>query len=270
MSDYISKFVNSEFGQRLVEEHQLLDDFCKKNSKVEYYVTKRFKKKRFWTRKKLLPPIEYDLEFNTRSILSIDKNNNPIYLNKHIVNVKIIEDYPPLIYECIMKTDIFHPNVGGASGFRKGYIVRRAMNRPILGWTLPELTQILLDIIEYKIYEYSYEPPYAEDINAARWVEKFGEPKGIVKRYKGIIASNTSFDSQHLNTLLSSNKVEEAINYLLGNYVSLRDDNLMITIKSRYDLLKKQRLQGVMSEENYNINHNKITVDLLELIDSVI
>jgi ubiquitin-protein ligase len=61
------------------------------------------------------PPDVYELEYFVKGLERIPGRKEPIERNYHLVEIRLISDYPRMGPACKMLTPIFHPNIEPAS-----------------------------------------------------------------------------------------------------------------------------------------------------------
>ena len=61
------------------------------------------------------PPDVYELEYFLKGLERIEGRQEPIERNYHLVEIRLISDYPRMGPQCKMLTPIFHPNIEPAS-----------------------------------------------------------------------------------------------------------------------------------------------------------
>jgi len=160
--------------KRLAQEHMGLDKICKNMNHISYELGAR-----------KFPPDTYLVHYNVLSIQGIDKNQNPIYGNKHTVEIKIPLNYPMEAVQCYMKTPIWHPNIK-SKGVHKGRICSNT-KRFGKNYNIGLLVQRIGEILAYQNYHAINTPPFPEDETVARWVREYAEPKGFINPEKGLI-----------------------------------------------------------------------------------
>src|SRR6185295_18550969 len=61
------------------------------------------------------PPDVYEVEYFVKGLERIEGRKDPIERNYHLVEIRLISDYPRMGPACKMLTPIFHPNIEPAS-----------------------------------------------------------------------------------------------------------------------------------------------------------
>lgn len=166
--------------RRLAKEHENIHDYCDTNEHISYEIDKSSNYIQGF------PPEKYRIRYQVKSITGVTPDLHPIYGNDHYVTIAV-----PLLYPmsqapiCFAQTSIWHPNIR-YSGDHKGHI---CANREFMTPSMPlsMVVQRICDIIQYKNYLALDKPPYPEDMQVARWVREYGEPKNIVQQHVGII-----------------------------------------------------------------------------------
>lgn len=174
-----SFFKKNPFYKRLAKDH--LSMFEIDSEYIEWEVVE--------TRSPKKIPCVYNIYFYIRSITGIGPNDHPIFGKKHVARVTFPPRYPIEAPELYMQTDVWHPNVK-SDGKYKGRICGNTKGFG-LGFDLFLLVIRIGEILQYKQYHAENTPPFPEDINAARWVLNYAEPKGLVNKEKNIVIDNT-------------------------------------------------------------------------------
>lgn len=79
----------------------------------------------------------------------------------------------------------------------------------------------------------------------------------------------TNQERNYLKKLVGNNKIEAAIEKLLQYKLDEEDRNEVISTQARYKQLQKEIRGGVISTENQQLQSNRITNSLLNLIDEI-
>lgn len=169
--------------KRLAREHELIDELCRRSSKISYEIIKQAKG---------FPPEGYKIIFdNLRSIVGVNRDNSPIYGTHHEAEIIFPPAYPGAegAPKCKMLTDIWHPNIRSKDP-AKGRI---CINSKALGaWhTLDMLAMRIGQMLQYKNYHALDQDPWPEDAEVARWVRDYAERRGIVDKSKRIFVDNS-------------------------------------------------------------------------------
>lgn len=158
------------FDIRKAKDYQALFDMCGRSSKISFNVLKENARG---------IPVEYEVIYNVKSIVGIKADKSPIYGNKHHLNIKLMNQYPDEPPICYFQTPVWHPNIK-FSGSTKGNV---CYNSPGLAsnFRLDELVEFIGKILQYKNYHAILDrEPYPEDVEVAKWVLNYAEPKGLV------------------------------------------------------------------------------------------
>ncbi|MFK8005506.1 MAG: COR domain-containing protein [Saprospiraceae bacterium] len=94
----------------------------------------------------------------------------------------------------------------------------------------------------------------------------------IAKNMRGWKRERTnvfSINKKEIRTLISENELAEVFDILLDELETSDWHNEVISLKSRWRNNKKQKRNGVISEEYFKLERNKINSALLELIDEL-
>lgn len=133
-------------------------------------------------------PTVYHVTYKLRTITGIDEEYQPIYGDKHTMELTIPVRYPLVPASIFMRTDVWHPNIQSVGRF-KGKICGN-VNSYGVDYSLRQLVLRVGEILQYKNYLADFVPPYPEDPKVAEWVKTYGEPRNIVNRKEGIFTDN--------------------------------------------------------------------------------
>lgn len=134
-----------------------------------------------------LPPRVFRLILDpVPGIVGIREDKSPIYGNRHVLEIKIPANYPIEAPVCRMATDIWHPNIQSEDGPMKGRICGNTEGFGAF-YSLDRMVVRICEMISYKRYLSEFKFPYPEDETVARWVQRYAEPRGIVKKGVGIL-----------------------------------------------------------------------------------
>lgn len=129
---------------------------------------------------------KYMVTFTCLGIAGIDRAGEPQFSEFHQVSIYFDSYYPSAGPVLEWLTPIWHPNVQhqephGVSA--PPYDLHHEEWR-----TLPiaELVIALGEMVQYKRYHAEFSPPFPIDLNVARWVLEYAEPKGILNKDKPI------------------------------------------------------------------------------------
>ena len=175
-SDFFKK---NPFYKRLAKDHLSLLEV--QSDVIQWEVVN--------TRGALKIPCEYHFHFHLNSIVGINEDKSPVFGNHHIAKVTFPPKYPIEPPELYMQTDLWHPNIK-SEGKYKGRICGNTKGFG-LGYDLFLLVVRMGEILQFKQYHAENTPPFPEDIKAARWLLQYGEPQGIVNKYKDIAVDNS-------------------------------------------------------------------------------
>lgn len=156
---------------RLAEEHLNIHAYCNKHDYCTYQVLQR----------EGVFPIRYEVVFHVKSIVGINRDRSPTFGNTHAADIQLPARYPIEPVRCIMKTDLWHPNVVYHSERNKGHI---CINSGALGtWlTMDLLLKVLYEIISWKNFHAELTEPYPDDLLVAEWVREYAIPHGLVTK----------------------------------------------------------------------------------------
>lgn len=196
--DILKKYRDPKSRRRALDE-ELVKEICSRASKISYKIKDR-------NRKGLA--IRYEITYNFKSIVNIDKENAPIYGNEHKAEIFLPPAYPaatdpPML---TMTTDIWHPNIQ-----RHGPMVGRVcVNSKSISahYGLDDLILRLGEILQWKNYLAEERDPYPEDAVIAKWVREYAEPKGIVNYVEGVAIDYSQLIDIDENTADSNEEIE--------------------------------------------------------------
>ena len=175
----LSLFKQRPFLIRLAKDHISLSEM--KSDVIDFEVVKTTD---------LDIPVVYHVHYRFKSITGIDDNRQPIYGNHHIAEFSLARPYPLEPCKVYMKSDVWHPNIKW-DGRLKGRVCSN-VDKLGIAFDLFGLVLWVGEILQYKNYHATDEPPFPEDANVAKWVLNFAEPNGIVNKEKEIYVDETS------------------------------------------------------------------------------
>jgi ubiquitin-protein ligase len=144
-------------------------------------------------------PTVYHVSYQLRSIIAIDEESQPIYGDRHIMELTIPTRYPLVPAAIFMRTDVWHPNIQSVGRF-KGKICGN-VNSYGVDYSLYQLVLRVGEILQYKNYLADFVPPYPEDPKVAEWVKAYAEPRDIVNRKKGIATDDRPLIRRQTDTI---------------------------------------------------------------------
>ena len=191
-------------GRKLLKEWKKIEHLCNNSDVISYIVRKR-------NREGL--PIEYEIIYNLRSIIGVEKpteelvNINgrsekkpvrkPKYGNEHRLSIHLPNNYPNAYGgnpEFRMISDTWHPNIRSAGKF-KGRI---CMNDKDLGVAVGLDKRIIRvgKYLQYQTYWANDSYPWPEDQNVAEWIREEAETMGWINMQEGIFIDNSKLYKQ--------------------------------------------------------------------------
>ncbi len=116
-----------------------------------------------------LPPERYIVTFKCKSIGNVDRQGNPIYSDRHQVEIYLHNQYPQRWPGMKWMTPIWHPNINHLNG---------SVCIDAAWWTasrsLDRLVIMLGEMLQYKNYhDDPTKPPFPWDPEAARWSREY-------------------------------------------------------------------------------------------------
>jgi len=134
-------------------------------------------------RKEGWAPEEYVVTFTCKGIVGIREGREPIYGFQHQVRISLSTGFPVEEPRMRWLTPIWHPNI---EHVEPHHVCTNNLESWWQGRTLSELVMSLGEMVQYKRYHAKYIDPYPLDLEVARWVEEYAEPKGIVGKTKPV------------------------------------------------------------------------------------
>lgn len=128
------------------------------------------------------PVEEYIVTFKCRGIVGIKDNLKPIYGDLHQVKLTLGSEFPISPPYTRWLTPIWHPNIEHLEPHHA--CINNENWWP--GCRVTDLVTTLGEMVQYKRYHAAWTRPWPLDVEAARWVETYAEPNGIVSRKKPV------------------------------------------------------------------------------------
>ena len=147
-------------------------------------------------------PERYMATFTCRGIMGINANNEPIYGNRHEVEINCDYNFPSEPPKLRWITSIWHPNIHHRT---KEVCINR--KEWVAGMTIVDLCRQLFEMTQYKNYHAVHVEPHPLDGKVAKWVTEYGEPNNLMNKRKGIFVDNKPFtrpDSPFTSSLKSA------------------------------------------------------------------
>ena len=123
------------------------------------------------------PAEKYLVTYLCRSIVGIEANQQPIFGERHELELYLTNDYPNAEPHLKFRTPIWHPNISSQEP-------RKVCTNQVESWwvgkDLDELVLVIGELLQYKSYHAKWEPPFPQDRDVAEWVLKYAEPNHIV------------------------------------------------------------------------------------------
>jgi len=134
-------------------------------------------------------PEHYRVTFLCRGVIAIDAARNPIYGEKHQVEIFCDDEFPSDVPRLRWITPVWHPNIQHEEP--KGVCVNKA--EWLGGMGLDDLCRLMFEMIQYKNYHAQFTRPYPLDNEVARWVLEYAEPRNVVNKARGLSVDNKPF-----------------------------------------------------------------------------
>jgi ubiquitin-protein ligase len=133
-------------------------------------------------------PEHYLVIFLCRGIIGVDSSQQPIYGDRHEVEIYCDMEFPSKPPRLRWVTPSWHPNIDHKTG---GVCI----NEPewLGGMRLDDLCRMMFEMVQYKNYHVLHAKPYPLDQTVAKWVREHAEPQGIVDKERGICVDNKPF-----------------------------------------------------------------------------
>jgi len=169
--------------KRLAREYFLLEELCKKTSKISFKPAELTKSSGL--------PYKYRIFYKVQTIVGIDANNKPIISSgPHEAEITLPPGYPAASDPPIpsMISDAWHPNIKSKNP-GKGHI---CVNMKFISAAegIDGLVLRIGELLQYKNYFAEDRPPYPEDPEVAKWIREIAEPQKFVAPDKPIDNSN--------------------------------------------------------------------------------
>ena len=162
------------------KEHVELYELCQRSDVISYAVKA--------TVGQLEIPTVYHVTYRLRTITGIDREAQPLYGDRHVMELTVPTRYPLVPAAIFMRTDIWHPNIQSSGRF-KGKICGNVGDFGV-DYSLRQLVLRVGEILQYKNYLADFVPPYPEDPKVAEWVKAYAEPRGIVNLKEGVFTDD--------------------------------------------------------------------------------
>lgn len=218
---------------RLKTEHEQFQKYAEMNSNFSFKVTKMIMGTDV--------PSVYELNYKVRSFTGINENNTPVFGDVHRFNFDLSNNYPYVKPALFAITPVWHPNIKYFDPL-KGRI---CFNWEVMGnHTMLHLLLMLNDILTYENYFAKIgEFPYPEDLEVAKWVNEYGDPKGYIdelRRYHEISSNGVdNINKSSDDTRTIENRVQSFIQQLFDS----NDDAMMVNIEEIEPVFLLKRFQ---------------------------
>jgi len=127
------------------------------------------------------PPEKYTITFTCAGVAGINDNGFPKISVHHQVSLYLSRGYPVKEPSLLWLTDIWHPNI---DHLEPRHVCTNAVQTFFVGKPISDLVLSLAEMVQYKRYHAKLEPPFPQDLDAARWVREVAEPKGWISQEK--------------------------------------------------------------------------------------
>jgi ubiquitin-protein ligase len=134
-------------------------------------------------------PEHYRVTFLCKGIVAIDSSRQPVYGDKHVVEIYCDESFPSDVPRLRWVTPIWHPNIQHLEP--KGVCVNK--QEWLGGMRLEDLCRQMFEMVQYKNYHALPSKPWPLDKDVAQWVLQYAEPNGIVDKRRSISVDDKPF-----------------------------------------------------------------------------
>lgn len=129
-------------------------------------------------------PDTFTFQFDAPGITGISNGGEPVYGEHHRVSVYLGTDFPEEKPRLRWETPIWHPNIHHSEP--RGVMITPWWSP---GQGLDALANLFLNMLRYKTYHATFDPPYPLDVEVSRWVREYAEPKHIVAKSTGLLSA---------------------------------------------------------------------------------
>jgi proteasome lid subunit RPN8/RPN11 len=129
---------------------------------------------------------KYIITFTCLGIAGIDLGGEPQFSEFHQVSMCLPGDYSSLGPVLKWLTPIWHPNIQHQLPHNVSPPPYDPLHEDWRTQSIGELVIALGEMVQYKRYHAELSPPYPSDLEVARWVLEYAEPKGILNKGKPI------------------------------------------------------------------------------------
>lgn len=202
---------------RLKTEYEQFQKYTEMNSNFSFKVTKTIMGTNV--------PCIYELTYKVRTFTGINEDNTPVYGDVHRFSFDLSNNYPHVKPALFSMTPVWHPNIKYFDPL-KGRI---CFNYEVMGnHTMLHLLLMLNDMLTYENYFAKIgEEPYPEDLEVARWVNEYGDPKGYIdelRRYHDVNRNKVS----NTNSSSDSHTVEDRIQMFIQQLFNSNGDAMIV------------------------------------------
>jgi ubiquitin-protein ligase len=133
-------------------------------------------------------PEHYLVIFLCRGMVGIDSAQQPIYGERHEVEIYCDIEFPSEPPQLRWVTPSWHPNIDHKTG-------AVCINKPewLGGMRIDDLCRMMFEMVQYKNYHVHQVKPWPLDQVVAEWVREYAEPNGIVDKSRGIFVDDKPF-----------------------------------------------------------------------------
>ena len=133
-------------------------------------------------------PEHYLVIFLCRGIIGIDSAQQPIFGDRHEVEIYCDIEFPSEPPQLRWVTPSWHPNIDHRTG-------AVCINKPewLGGMRIADLCRMMFEMVQYKNYHVQQVKPWPLDQVVAEWVRDSAEPTGIVDKKRGIFVDDKPF-----------------------------------------------------------------------------
>jgi ubiquitin-protein ligase len=146
--------------RRLQRDHELMQELASRTDLISFVAQ---------APRPNLPPERYIITYRVKSIANVDRQGNPVFGDRHQVEVYLHNQYPQRWPGMKWLTPIWHPNINHLNG---------SVCIDAAWWTasrsLDRLVIMMGEMLQYKnFHDDPTKPPFPWDPEAARWCREY-------------------------------------------------------------------------------------------------
>ncbi|MEL7120454.1 MAG: ubiquitin-conjugating enzyme E2 [Bacteroidota bacterium] len=263
----------------LAINHVQLIEFCTEEKDFSFDVLELHEslENKAYTSQSLLknnPPTKYLVRINEVSITGVRDDLSPVFGRNHQVEVRFGDDYPfePPILKIL--SPIWHPNIKCIGTLYKGMVCTDVAVIEV-SYNVTAMLYKLKRLLRYELYQAEDKHPFPEDVEVAKWVREYAEPRRIVEWGKGINASFIKLDADDLNKkslkkLIAKGEAIQLVHTLLENNDFTAYHNELYLHLSNINQVNNNLRQGLIDGNEQLFHLRNLNSALLSIIDEVL